>query len=133
MLICADLNDFFAETLINLNCRPDTRAYLINIYTQNRFTHNDLSQHNLSILFCQAKFNNDFYLHQQIGDWIFFVKTIIPAHFGNSNDYYENIGRLSYYSCYKLINRKWPLFEELSDCFPSLENQARELLRSLHI
>lgn len=133
MQLCVDLNAFFDETLINLNCRSDTRSYLINIYTQNRHIHSDLSKYNLSILYCQAKLNNDFYLHQQIADWIFWAKTIMPTHFGNSNDYYENIGRLSYYSCYKLINRQWPCFEELADRFPTLENQARQLLQSLCI
>jgi len=129
--IIYNLNAHFSEVLIDLNCRPDTRAYLISIYSQNHHTYYDLSQDNLSILYCQARLNNDFYLYQKIADWIFFVKTIMPAHFNNSNDYYENIGRLSYYSCYKLINRQWLLFEEMADRFAFLEKETRKRLSNI--
>jgi len=55
-----------------------------------------------------------------------------PSHLHDaSRDYYQTIARLSYYSCYKLINKQWKLFEELSDNFPKLERQVKTKLESI--
>lgn len=131
MLICEDLDAFFIEVFSDLNCRPDTRAYLINLYSHFNSTVNDLSQYNITILHLQARHNNNFCDHQKIADYIFFIKTVLPEYFNSSNDYYENIARLSYYSCYKLINRQWPLFEQLADDFRILELEARKRINQL--
>lgn len=133
MRVFNNLTAFFEEALTDLNCRPDTKSYLIHLYSDFRSTHNDLSNDNLTILFAQAKLTNDFHLHQKLADYIFFIKTMVPRHFNNTNDYYENLARLSYYSCYKLINKSWPLYEELSDNFRTLEYQARHQLQSIQI
>lgn len=133
MLVFNNLTAFFEEALTDLNCRYDTRSYLIRLYSDFRSTQNDLSNHNLTLLFSQAKLTNDFHLHQQLGDYIFWTKTMLPRHFNNSNDYYENLARLSYYSCYKLINKSWPLYEQLADDFRTLEYQARTKLQSIQI
>jgi hypothetical protein len=47
-----------------------------------------------------------------------------------SKDYYDTIARLSYYSCYKIINKQWRLFEELADNFPVIETQVKQKLNS---
>lgn len=133
MRVFNNLTAFFEEALVDLNCRADTKNYLIHLYSDFRSTQNDLSQNNLTILFAQAKTNNDFRLHQQLADYIFWAKTMVPRHFNNSNDYYENMARLSYYSCYRLINRQWLLYEDLADNFPILERKARNILHSINI
>jgi len=52
----------------------------------------------------------------------------MPGHLRDAGDYYENIARLSYYSCYKMVNRQWVLYQELADQFVVLERQAKEKL-----
>ena len=133
MQVFNNLTVFFEEALEDINCRPDTKSYLIHLYCEFKTINNDLSHQNLTLLYAQAKSHNDFHLHQQIGDYVFWVKTMIPTHFNNTNDYYENMARLSYFSCYKLLNRKWLLYEDLADNFRILENQARHHLHYFHI
>lgn len=124
-----NLTNFFTETLRELPCNEETKAYLISLFSKYKGADFDLSKDNLTLLFAQAKFNQDFFIYQNIADWIFFAKTMHPKHLHRaSEDYYYNIGRLSYYSCYRLINRKWKLYEELSDNFVMLEKQVQLLL-----
>lgn len=87
MEIVPNLEDFLTTALKDLNCRADTRSYIIGIYLQNRTAQHDLSQSNLTVLYCQAKFNNDFYALQKIGDWIFFVQSTMPGYL-TSETYY---------------------------------------------
>jgi len=84
------------------------------------------------LLFAQARNKQDFLTYQNLGDWIFFANTIAPKHLQfASKDYYDTIARLSYYSCYKIINREWKLFEELADNFIILEEQVKRRLPKL--
>lgn len=125
----SNLNDFFDEALRNLSCNADTRAYIVSVFTKFRTAQFDLSKDNITLTFAQAHFKQDFFTYQNLGDWIFFSKILHPGHLVRaSEDYYHNIGRLSYYSCYKLIDRKWKLFEELSDNFVVLKKETQMLL-----
>ncbi len=128
-----DLNIFFNELLRDLRCHQDTRAYIISIFTKYKSSEFDFSKENITLLFAQARFNHDFLMYQNLGDWIFFTQSWAPEHF-KSEDYYQSIARLSYYSCYKLINKQWKLFEELSDQLPYLEFEVRNKLskKKLH-
>ncbi len=113
-----------------LQCQPETRAYIVSIFTKYKAAHFDLSKDSLTLTYAQAKDNRDFSVFQNLGDWIFFSKTFAPTHLHHaSEDYYQSLGRQSYYSCYQLINRKWKLFEELSDNFVPLERDTREILQ----
>ena len=81
------------------------------------------------MLFAQARSKNDFSIYQNIGDWVFFSNTLAPSHLKNaSKDYYDTVAKLSYYSCYKITNRQWKLFEELSDNFNIFEEKIKSKL-----
>lgn len=121
-LMYRNVGSFFEELLTDLECQNDTKAYIISIYGKFRTTNFDLSKDNITLLFAQARNKQDFLTYQNLGDWIFFANTIAPTHLQfASKEYYDTIARLSYYSCYKLINCQWTLFEELADDFQSLE------------
>lgn len=125
---------FFEEMLTDLNCQKETRAYIISIYAKYKSASFDLSKDSITLLFSQAKNQQDFLTYQNLGDWIFFSNTLMPAHLKYaSKDYYDTIARISYYSCYKLINKKWKLFEELSDNYVVLESEVKEKLKELKI
>lgn len=124
--------DFFNELLDDLKCQRDTKSYIVGIYGKYRVANFDLSKDSITLLFAQARRNQDFLTYQNLGDWIFFANTIAPTHLKHaSKDYYDTVARCSYYSCYKLINREWKLFEELSDNFTSLEDQVKKKLSVL--
>jgi hypothetical protein len=129
-----EFNKLFEEVLSDLPCQNDTKAYIVSIYSKYLTSRHDLSKDSITLLFAQARDNHDFLIYQNLGDWIFFQNTIHnnpPKHV--SKDYYDTIARLSYYSCYKLINRQWKLFEELSDNFMVIEHSAKERLTNLGI
>jgi len=129
-----NINGFFDELLDDLKCQKDTRSYIVGIFGKYRSTEFDFSKDSIGDLFCQARNKHDFSLYQNLGDWLFFSNSIAPQHLQfASKDYYDNIARLSYYSCYKLINGQWRLFEELADNLPNLEEQVKNRLPKLSL
>lgn len=129
-----DITKFFEKLLNDLECHAATRAYIVSIYGKYKSTEFDLSKDSVTLLFAQAKNNHDFLIYQNLGDWIFFINTLAPNHFSCANkNYYDTIARLSYYSCYKIINKQWKLFEELSDNFNFLESQVKNKLYQNHL
>jgi hypothetical protein len=128
------LSDMFEELLSDLTCQKDTQAYIVSIYNKYISARHDLSKDSITLLFAQARNNHDFLTYQNLGDWIFFQNTLNGKHLKNaSKDYYDTVARLSYSSCYKLLNRKWKLFEELSDNFLILEEQAKSKFTKLNL
>jgi hypothetical protein len=124
-----NLSDLFEEILSDLTCQKDTQAYIVSIYNKYISARHDLSKDSITLLFAQARSKHDFLMYQNLGDWIFFQNTFNGKHLKNaSKDYYDTVARLSYNSCYKLINHQWKLFEELSDNFLLLEEQAKNKL-----
>lgn len=129
-----NITEFFNELLGDLNCQRDTKSYIIGIYGKYKSASCDLSKDSITLLFAQARRKQDFLTYQNLGDWIFFLNTLAPSHLQNaSKEYYDTVARLSYYSCYKLINRQWKLFEELSDNFQTLEKQVKDKLSIISI
>src|SRR5574339_299882 len=129
-----NITKFFEEQLTDIDCQSDTKAYIVSIYGKYKSAEFDLSKDSVTLLFAQARSNQDFLAYQNLGDWIFFSNTIAPNHLHYaSKDYYDTVARLSYYSCYKLINRQWKLFEELADDFLSLEYQVKNKLKPLSL
>lgn len=124
---------FFEELLTDIECQYDTKAYIVSIYGKYKSAEFDLSKDSITLRFAQARNKQDFLTYQNLGDWIFFANTIAPTHLQYaSKEYYDTIARLSYYSCYKLINKQWKLFEELSDNFINLEWQVKKKLQKLN-
>lgn len=127
-----NISSFFDELLIDLKCQRDTKAYIVSIYGKYKTAEFDLSKDSVTLLFSQARNKQDFLTYQNLGDWIFFANTIAPNHLKfASKDYYDTIARLSYHSCYKIINKEWKLFEELADNFIILEEQVKKRLPPL--
>jgi hypothetical protein len=130
--IQANINNFFEELLADIECQPTTRIYITSIYGKYKTAQFDLSKDSVTLLFAQGRSKQDFLTYQNLGDWIFFANTMAPNHLHNaSKDYYDTVARLSYYSCYRLINREWKLFEELADNFLILEEQVKKRLPKL--
>lgn len=96
-----------------------TRAYIFGIFKNKLYNTNDLSKDSLTIKYAEAKFSYEFEKFQILGDWIFFTKSIYPNSLNKASpEYYDSIAQNSYYKCYKLLDKKWIVFEELSDQFP---------------
>jgi hypothetical protein len=130
----SNITVFFEKLFNDLKCHQDTKAYITGIFGKYKDVNHDLSQDSLTLLFCQARETHNFSIYQNIGDWIFFIRSIAPQHLQSaSKDYYESLARISYYTCYRLINKQWQVFEEMSDQFPILEKQVKEKLVDLNM
>lgn len=123
------LSQFFEEQLKSLRCHRDTHSYIIGIYDRFRSATDDLSKTSLTILYANARDEQNFEKFQKIADYIFFMKTIFPNGLQNaSEEYYFSLAQNSYYSCYRLINKSWPVYENLADDFPRLIYNSRIIL-----
>jgi hypothetical protein len=133
-IINENIIDLFDELLSDIVCQDDTKSYIISIYGKYKSSKFDLSKDSVTLMFAQARNKQDFLTYQNLGDWIFFSNTLAPNHLKYaSKDYYDTVARLSYYSCYKLINRQWKLFEELSDNYLCLEDQVKNKLKKISL
>jgi hypothetical protein len=126
------LNDFFYKEFDSLNCSKDTKAYVVNIFDQFQKPTFDFSKDSLTILYSEAKFKQSFVIYQQLADWLFICNTLYPEHLNSaSTEYYHTLAKISYYSCFKLVNKTWLTFEELADDFTPLSSQAKKIIKQL--
>lgn len=129
-LVYCNINSFFQEKLQDLKCQPITKAYIIGIYSKYKNSDFDLSKNNITLLFLQAKEKHSFSEYQNLGDWLFYTKSIFPDFLKNaSEDYYNNIAKLSYYNCYKII-KTWKVYEELADEYVPLTENVKNILKN---
>ena len=125
-----ELENFFINRLRTIPCSENTKSYIIGILVKYRSSHLDLSKNSITIEYALAKSNSDFLRFQTLADWLFFSKSIYPESLKNaSEDYYNSIAQISYYSCFRLINKKWSLYEEISDQFPILTTTVNQAIR----
>lgn len=127
----SSLQEFFGPHIKNIPiCQDSTKAYITRVLSHYAWE-NDLSQHSLTLTYHQARQESKFELFQRVADWILFSKITFPTSLQNaSEDYYNALAQNSYYTCYRLINRQWILYEELADLFPSLVAEIRSAISS---
>lgn len=116
------------ELFEDLECQPDTRSYITGVFYKFRHSREDLSKHNLTLLFAQAHEKQNFLIYQNLADYLFFKNSYFDEY---NKNYYDNLARLSYLSCYRLIQKKWKLFEELADNLVHFEKEIKNKFISL--
>lgn len=118
------LEDYFNIRVKNLNCRPDTSIYIANTLQNYKNSVYEFQNKSLTLIFAEAKFNVSYKLFQDLADYILFMEaTYSGALNGASQEYYWSLAQTSYYKCHILLNRTWPLMEEIADRFPDLIEQ----------
>ena len=122
------MNDLliYLENRINLNYSKETRAYIINVLHK---PGKDLSKEILALVYAEAKNRYKFDKFQELADWILFCRAVFPKQL-DSEGYLNSLAQLSYWNCYKLLNKQWKLYEELADSFPKI---IEEIKISIHI
>jgi len=125
-----NLNGFFSNQINKIPIgQPATKAYIDGILAKPA---KDLSNKSLTIIYSQAKFEYRFDLFQQLADYILFSKIVFPESLNAADQtYYNALAQNSYYTCYRLINKQWVLFEELADMFPAIVSQTRKSISNL--
>jgi hypothetical protein len=120
MDLVTKMDGWFADRLKGLPHSPEVVAYVVGVLGKRRWDGEDLSNRSLLLTYQAATLVNDFVGFQRIGDWVLFVGSVHPSHFNGVHDFVENIGRLSYNRCFRLMGKQWRLYQELADELPSL-------------
>lgn len=124
-----NLASWFDERL-KLECRADTRAYILGVLNDMRQAKKDLSQESLTLMYFRAVEKRDFALYQDIGDWVLWADAFAPQSL-SEHALAVNLGRRSYYACWRMMRGEWVLYEELADRLPRLSEQVRVSLFSV--
>lgn len=123
------VSQHFADRLTGLPHSPETIAYVVGVLGKRRWDDKDLmTDRSLVVVFQDALIKRDFAEFQRIGDWVLFADTVFPDHLNGVRDFAENVGRLSYYECFRLMGQSWRVYEELADELPTLVARVRNRL-----
>lgn len=131
MDIIKGLDAWFSERLQGLEgYRPETIAYITGVLkAQGKPRGQDcMAGQSVVLAFHEAKLTGNFAQYQRIGDWILFVDVILPDSIKHEREAIVTIGQLSYLTCYRLVQHKWDVYEELSDCLPDIARSVRNAL-----
>lgn len=130
MDIIKELDGWFADRLKGMRYRPETVAYVTGVLkTQARPRDEDVfANRSVVLAFQDAALKGDFAGFQRIGDWVLWIDVIMPAHLDMNREAIETIGRMSYYSCHRILHGQWLVYEELADELPSIARHARRML-----
>lgn len=134
LITVSRLDHWLAERLRTLRVGDDTRAYVIGVL--DRYQHNaepiDMSRESIVLAFYDARLRGDFAAFQRIGDWTLWVSSVQPTRERSQRNVLETFGRLSYYSCHRIMRGQWGLYEELADELPVIVRDVRCNLRPNH-
>jgi len=127
MDIIKSLDTWFADRLTGLNYEPETVAYVTSVLkTLSHPTDEDVFvNRSIVIAYADARKAGDFTAFQRIGDWVLWIDAIAPASIERDREVIESIGRLSYYTCHRILKGKWKVYEELADELPTIAARVR--------
>ena len=120
------IDDFFNEKLVDLPYHHTLKAYVVSVCKQYLTTQNDLSDRSLTLSYIEARTHNDFQRFQSVADWSFWTAVFRHKVFEEHESVYETVAKCSYYSCYRLLRKQWPIFEQLADEFNQITEQTRQ-------
>jgi hypothetical protein len=127
-----NVNNFFTQQLELLQCQEKTRAYIVSILSKYKNSFFDYSGSSLTLQFYEARTTGNFAVFQNLADWIFFCESVFPEHLQDaSKEYYHSLAQVSYYTCYKMINRKIDIYENLADEFTILTKRTNKLIQRI--
>lgn len=125
--VISKVDDWFSVKLTSLNCSADARAYIIGVlskYSSTKYV--ELSSNSIVLAYCNARKDGHFESFQRVGDWALWKSTFQQNE--SEQDVVELMGRLSYYTCHRLMRRTWPVYEELADELPAIVHNVRHNL-----
>lgn len=122
MELVTRLDDWFAGQLTNLRCGSEARAYVVGVLSTRI---DDMSDESVVLAYRDAAETGSFATFQRIGDWTLWASAFAPHPSKAQRDLIERFGRLSYFSCYRIMRGQWRLYEELADELPAIVYDVR--------
>lgn len=124
-----NLADFFKKNLEQLKCDETTKAYIVGLLSRAPQGEFNLAGRSITVSFANAKENYDFFAFQRLADYLFFTNAIFGQYLeANNTQYNEDIGRMSYYNCYRILKKQWIIYEDLADNFGNLTQMTAEII-----
>lgn len=128
MVIVQSLNTWFEEELRSLKCQDATRSYIVALLSQYRNQTGTLESFTLA--FKDARDTGKFDKFQALGDWLFWLQAMSPDSIDNTQrGYVSSLAQLSYATCNRLLNNKWPLFSEMATRYFELAADVNAILK----
>ncbi len=125
LLKIENLASYFSKQIKINKCQQTTQAYVVEIFSREC----PIITESLTLAYSEARAECSFKNYQCLADSILYIKSLYPEYLCNASpEYYDALAQNSYYSCYKLINKQWKLFEELADLFPQIIKEIRNSL-----
>lgn len=128
MLEVVRLEDWFCEQLQEVSVSDPARAYLTTLFSSMKTTKDDMSRESVVLAYARARDRREFSEFQRIGDWTIWSLSMVPEHV-KEHDLAVDLGRLSYYACWRMLRGEWTLYEELADDLPRI---SRKVSKALH-
>jgi hypothetical protein len=116
-IICSNENKNIQDILVN--------EYIVS--TIFSFKTKKLIDNSFVLEFAKAKYSSDFEGFQNIGDNIL-CRKILCKDEESFNDLNICLARKSYYMCYLLLNKTWPIYEQLADELPFILKRIEQNL-----
>lgn len=133
MLITSqNVNNFFTEQIEILRCQEKTKAYIVSVLSKYKHSQYDYSNSSLTLIFNEARLSGSFTIFQNLADWIFFCESVFPGYLKDaSKEYYHSLAQNSYYNCYRLINKKIDIYENMADEFTDLTQKLNKVIQHI--
>jgi hypothetical protein len=122
MVLKESFDDFLDQWIDIESEYWETSAY-IKATMKKYLRSNDMLGKSVVLTWFEAKNERSFEKFQDIGDWVFFTSVYLPQSIPCDIDFYQSVGRSSYYRCYRFLNGTWPVYEELADKFHDFVEQ----------
>lgn len=126
MDVITDFRKWSTELVSGLDCQEPTKAYIVSVLAQHMRTSKHVLETSITLAYIDATNSVSFEAYQRIGDWVLWAGTTRLPCFDEHRMTFETFGRLSYYRCYRMLNGKWPLYEELADNLPCVVEGSRK-------
>lgn len=123
-----NLQGWFSEKIQDVSCAETTKAYIVSVlHKYSLSSEDDLSKSSLVLTFLNA--NGNFQTYQTIGDWVLWLGIFCPNELKLHGTTYMTLACTSYDRCYKILNRKWELYEELSNRLPQIVLETHNVMQ----
>lgn len=124
-----NLTQFLTTELQISSCQQPTKSYILNTLANPKY---NLANRSITLLYAEARDSHKFHNFQTLADWLLFARSVFPNSLTAADaEYYDVIAQNCYYTCYRLIERKWVIFEELADIFPAIVQEINENLSDI--
>ena len=124
MLTIVRLHDWFASKIGQASLSDEVKAYTVGVLSKKI----DVIDTSIVMEYASACESGEFVKFQKIGDSVLFVSIIHPEFVEQNLVVNQTIAMMAYQSCHRILDRKWPVYEELSDRLPYVASSVRNVL-----